>query len=207
MFENESKYNVSVFDVSEDLTEGVVIVTNSDGKTNLESPIAVVSKITTVKNEDGDQVEKLYAAYNGEIVSFETEGTGVLVKDGKKPLEAGDIIQFKVNNKNVIEKFDLIFDISKKDTEFTKEASDKMTVVYGKVTKKFASSINVSVNDGGIENYSLDGVKVYSYNSEKTSNRVSVVTSADIGRFDASNPQRVLIRIYDDMVKEIVIIK
>ncbi len=207
MFENESKYNVSVFDVSEDLTAGVVIVTNSDGKTNLESPIAVVSKITTVKNEDGDQVEKLYAAYNGEIVTFETEGTGVLVKDDKKPLEAGDIIQFKVNNKNVIEKFDLIFDISKKDTEFTKEVSDKMTVVYGKVTKKFASSINVSVNDGGIENYSLDGVKVYSYNSEKTSNRVSVVTSADIGRFDSSNPQRVLIRIYDDMVKEIVIIK
>ena len=131
----------------------------------------------------------------------------MLVKEGKKPLEAGDVIQFKVNNKGVIEKFDLIFDISKKDTEFSKDVSDKMTVVYGKVTKKFPSSINVSVNDGGVENYSLDGAKVYSYNSEKTSNRVSVVTSGDIGRYDASNPQRVLIRIYDDMVKEIIIIK
>jgi len=207
MFENESKYNVSVFDVTEDLNAGVVIVTNSDGKTNLESPIAVVSKITTARNEDGEEVEKLYAAYNGEIVTFETKGTGILVKGDKKSLEAGDVIQFKLDAKGVIEKFDLLFDISEKGTEFTKDVSDKMTVVYGKVTKKFANSVNVTVNDGSVENFSLEGVNVYSYNSEKTSNKVSVVTSADIQRYDSSNPSRVFIRMYDDMVKEIIIVK
>lgn len=207
MFENESKYNISVFDVTEDLNAGVVIVTNSDGKTNLESPIAVVSKITTTRNEDGEEVQKLYAAYNGEIKTFVTKGTGVLVKDGTTPLAAGDVIQFKLDSKGAIEKFDLLFDSAKKDTEFTKTVSDKMGLVYGKVTKKFASSINVSVNGGANHNYSIDDAKVYSYNSSKSSNQISVVTKADILRYDEESPSRVFIRIYDDSVKEIIIVK
>lgn len=208
MFENESLYNVSVFDVAEDLTAGVVIVTNSDGKTNAESPIGVVSKITTTRNEDGEQVEKLYLAYKGEIVSYETDGLGVLVKgkDNKK-LEAGDVIQFKLDSKGRIEKFDLLFDINEKATEFEKDVTDKMTLVYGKVTKKFANSINVSVNGGAVENYSLNNVDVYLYNSQKSANKISVATTGDIQRYDSEDESRVLLRIYNGEVKEVVIVK
>ncbi len=201
MFEDEGKYNILVFDVTEDMTAKVVIVTNSDGKTNEESPLAVVSKITTSRNEDGDEIQKLYAAYNGEMKTFLTDSANMLVK-GDKALEAGDVIRLRLNAEGNIEKFDLVFDISGKDTEFTK-SSDKTELIYGKVTKKFANSINVSVNDGVSHNYSLNGATVY--NCEN--GRVKVVTTADLQRYDSENPSKVFIRLYDGIVKEIIIVK
>ena len=81
--------------------------------------------------------------------------------------------------------------------------SYKTELVFGKITKKFANSINVSVNDGQANNYSLNGVTVYNYENE----RVSIVTAADLQRYDSENPSKVFIRLYDGVVKEIIIIK
>ncbi|MBQ4109792.1 MAG: S-layer homology domain-containing protein [Clostridia bacterium] len=207
MFENDSTYNIEVFDLAEDLAANVVIVSNSDGKTNMESPISVVTRITDIKNEDGEAVQKLYVLQNGEEKEFETDARGVLVKGEGKALVQGDVIQFKLNAKGKIDKIDVLFDTDAKATEFSKQVGEKMQLVYGKVTKKFTSSINVSVNDGEIENYSTADVKVYSYDSTKNSSKVTLSSAADIQRFDSENNNRVFIRIYDDIVKEIVIVK
>ncbi|MBE7029355.1 MAG: S-layer homology domain-containing protein [Ruminococcaceae bacterium] len=202
MFENDSKYNVLVFDVTEDMTAKAVIVTNSDGKTNEEEPLFVISKITTSRNEDGDEIKKVYGAYNGEMRTFVTDGE-VLLKKESGTLKAGDIIRVRLNSSGEIEKFDLIFDIDAKNTEFSKTMGDKTELIYGKVARKFATSINVTVNGGDAHNYSLNGATVYSYENDK----ISVATTADIERFDENNPAKVLIRLYDNKVEEIVIVK
>ncbi|MBQ7901498.1 MAG: S-layer homology domain-containing protein, partial [Clostridia bacterium] len=114
-FVNEHKYDVLVFNVTEDYNAQAVIVTNSTGEANEESSIAVVDKITTIKNENGDNVEKLYAFQDGKEVSFVTDETEVLVKDGengKVSLAKGDIIQFKTNAAGEIDSITLLYDIS-----------------------------------------------------------------------------------------------
>lgn len=82
-----------------------------------------------------------------------------------------------------------------------------MTLVYGKIDRKFSGSINVTVNDALAGNYNTSGITIYSYDSSKADGQVSIADESDLNKYDESNPKRVLIRIYQDEVKEMVIIK
>lgn len=206
MFVNDSDYNVSIYNMAEDLTAKVVLVTNSTGKTGAEMPIAVVDKIAKVQNERGEDVEKVYVYQNGEYASYMSAKSGVFTKNGTL-LQQGDIIQFNTNTRGEIDTVNLLFDISKKTTEFDTAAEDGLQTVYGKVDKKFTSSVNVTVADGEVHNYSLTDVTVYEYDASKNQNKIRVASSADIERYADGNEQRIFIRLFKDEVKEIVIIK
>ncbi|MBR6729318.1 MAG: S-layer homology domain-containing protein [Clostridia bacterium] len=208
-FDDNESYNVHLFDVGEDLTAKVVIVTNSTSAANIEAPIAVVDQITTITNENNERVQKLYAYQNGERVSFVTATDGILVNGEDEPasLKRGDIIQLKLNTKNEISGIRLLFEAKDKATEFTKTIDEDLTLVYGKVTKKFASSINVQVNEGAIANYALEGATVYELDTAKTNNAIKVVDANEITQYDDLDPSRVFIRIYKDVVEEIVIVR
>lgn len=208
LFQNESKYDISVFDIGDDLTAKAIIVTNSDGNTNAESSIAVVDKITNIQNSDGISVQKLYALQDGKQVSFITESAGLLVKgNGSKSLEQGDIIQFKTNVKGEIDKITVLFDKANIGTESDTAVTDDLRTVVGKVSRKFAGSMNVTVNNGEPENFNLSDVTVYKYDSTKASNKLTVADASDIQKYDSSSPEYVFIRIYKDQVKEVVILK
>ena len=114
LFENENEYDVLVFDVGEDLTAKVVIVTNSNGIANLEASLAVVETIGTTINEDNERVEKLYAFIDGERKSFVTAEDGILVNGSEEALGAGDIIQMKTNAKGEIESIRVLFEAENK---------------------------------------------------------------------------------------------
>lgn len=209
-FVNEHTYDVLVFNVTEDYNAQAIIVTNSTGEANEESSIAVVDKITTIKNENGDNVEKLYAFQDGKEVSFVTDGTGVLVKDGAEgqvALQKGDIIQFKTNAADEIDNITVLFDISKKGTEFSVEHSENMQTVFGKVTKKFTSSFNLQVNDGAVENYSFSDATVYVVDTTKNAKQITVGDFGDVQKYDETAPEKVFVRIYKDVVQEIVVVK
>ena len=207
LFEDNTDYDVLVYDVKEDLTAGVVIVTNSTGIANLEASATIVEKISTSLNDEDEKVEKLYAFVDGERKIFTTVDEGILVNGSSKQLKAGDIIQLKTNSKGEIESIRVLFEAANKGTEAKVSVSDDLVTVYGKVVKKFTNSINVSVNDGAVENYSTDGVKVYEFNSSKTSNPIKVAEAGDIALYDELDVSRVFIRIYKDEVKEIVIVR
>jgi len=207
LFEDNTDYDVLVYDVKEDLTASVVIVTNSTGIANLEASAAVIDKISTSLNEDNQRVEKLYAYVDGERKVFTTASEGILVNGSEAQLKPGDIIQMKTNSKGEIESIRVLFEVDNKATEAKVTVSDDLVTVYGKVTKKFTNSINVSVNGGAVENYSTEGVTVYEFNSEKTTSPVRVAESGDITQYDELDVSRVFIRIYKDAVKEIVIVR
>lgn len=207
IFENENKYDIIVFDVTEDLTAKAIIVTNSTGNTSEESPIALVDKITTVQNADGVTVQKLYALQDGKMIEKMTNASGVLVKAGGASLEQGDIIQFKTNAKGEIDTVTVLFNKANMATEGTNVISENLTTIYGKVAKKFVGSMNVTVNNGPQENYAFGSAKVYNYDSTKQSSQVTLISATDIQKYDAANPRRVFIRIYKDEVKEIVVIR
>lgn len=206
-FADGGKYNVAVYDVSESLVAGVVIVSASDAKAGEESPIAIVDRISNATNADGDSVQKLYAFQDGKEISLSTSKAGILKKNGGKALEAGDIIQFKTNGAGEIDAITVLFDINDEETEKTIKHSDNMTTMYGKVTKKFSDSFNLSVNGGDIQNFEIGDAKVYVIEEVKSSKKISVGSSADIQKSDDSNPERVFVRIYKDVVKEVVVIK
>ncbi len=207
LFEDENEYDVSVFDLGEDMTAKVVVVTNSAGAANLEAPIAVIDQISTIRNEEGETVEKVYLYINGERTSYVTEADDVLVNGENKALVRGDIVQLKLNAKKEIENVRVLFEVANKATEAEIEVGDGLNTVYGRVVKKFSDSINVQVADGKVKNYTISGAKVYEVDTKKTNKAIQVVTPGDIAQYDELEPSRVFLKIYKDVVEEIVIVK
>ena len=121
--------------------------------------------------------------------------------------DIADIIQYRLNGDGKIDNITVLFDIDDKATENKTEHSDRLTTLYGKVTKKFANSVNVTVNGADEENFNIAGATVYNYDSTKNSGKISVVTPGDVQRYESANPRLVFMRIYDHEVKEIVIIR
>lgn len=212
MFVDKSNYNVEVYDLSEDMTAGVIVVKDSQGQTNAESPIAVVDRITDTQNSEQTAVQKLYAIENGVAVNMLSKDASTLVRADGTALQAGDIIQYTKNARGEIDKVTVLFDARDK-ANVAKELDNKvagtdMETVLGKVTKKFATSINVTASNMTETNFDITNAKVYNYDFTKTvGSQVSVVDASQIQKYDSADARKVFIRIYKGEVKEIVIIK
>ncbi len=208
MFEDGSKYNVTVFDMGEDFVAKAIVVTDSNLQTNAESSIAVVSDIVSATNDDDEVTELMTAYVDGKEVEIFAETAGILTKGDGKTLEAGDIIQYVTNSEGEITNIRLLFDIDEKGTEAETEVVENLKTVYGKVTKKFTNSINVTVNGGSVMNFQLSNdVQVYSVDTSLAKNQVSAAEIGDIQAYDEDEGNRVFVKIYKDVVQEVVIIK
>lgn len=200
------KYDISVYDVKENLTAGVIVVTNSDSKASHESAIAIVEKITSSKDENGNETEKLYAYQNGKkIVLYSSDKA--FRKNGSEKLESGDIIQFNANTKGEVDAVSVLFDINNASKEQSVKHSENMITEYGKITKKFADSFNLQVNGGAVNNYAIGDASIYVVETARSKVSVSTGNASDIQKYDSINPERVFVRIYKDSVKEIVVVR
>ena len=132
----------------------------------------------------------------------------MLVK-GEKSLESGDLIQYKTNSKGEIVSVRVLMDISTKDTEAFTTPVENLNTVYGRITKTFADSINVSVNGADETNYKIsDEVKIYSVNTKLSgSNKVQTATKDDLAVFDSFDNNRIFLKLYKGIVQEAVIIR
>ena len=209
MFEDGSGYNVTVFDMGEDFVAKAIVVSDSNLQTNAESSIAVVSKVTSATNDDDEMTELLTAFRDGKEIKIYAETAGILSKgDDNAQLEAGDIIQYVTNAEGEITNIRVLFDIDAKGTETEAEVAENLKTVYGKVSKKFSNSMNVTVNGGSVMNFQLpEEVVVYSVDTTLSKNKVSVATTGDIQAYDEEEGNRVFVRIYKDVVQEVVIVK
>lgn len=205
VFSNDTPYDIIVYDLQEDYTAKVIIVTSTTGITNPESPIVVVTEIATGQNEDFETIDIITGYENGKLVELSAVDTTVFVKEGGK-LEAGDIFQYNTNANGEVDAITLLFNQDNKETEFATDVATDLKVVYGRVIKRFANSVNLEVN-GEVKNYATMNTTVYSYNSEKKNNKVTVVTPADIEIYEEGNPVRVFMKLYKDEVREIVVVK
>ena len=120
-------------------------------------------------------------------------------------LESGDIIHYTSNARGEVDKISLLLDIDDKTEEFFIE-NEKSVFVNGRVEKKFTSSVNISVNGGSSENYSLKDVTVYKIDPSGNK-KISLASTADIEKYNAENPSTLFLRIFDGVVKEAVIIR
>ena len=208
IFEDKQTYDAIVYDVAEDYSANALVLTNSSVKANADSAIAIVDNIATATNSDDDTTDLLHAFSDGKEVSVYAESEGILVKGEGKKLETGDIIQYKTNANGEITSIRVLLDIQTKETEATNTPVENLETVYGKVTKKFTDAINVSVNGGSVVNYTLDkNIKVYEVNTALSKNKVKVAEIADIQKFDEDENNRVFIKLYKDVVQEVVIVK
>lgn len=203
-----SKYDVRMYDVTESMTATIMVITNSAGVISGENSIAVVDSLSTVMNSDKEKVDKLYAYTDGKRISVNAKSLNYFVKgDEKQPLEQGDIIRYSTNSAGEVDRFEILMNVNDKTTEFSKELDNDTTIIYGKVERKFTDSVNVSVNGSNTANHAVTGATVYSYDSSKVDNEITVVTADDIQKFDEADAKRVFIKIYKDEVKEVVIVK
>ncbi len=205
---NESAYDIIVYDLQENYVAKVVVITSSTGVAAPESPILVVDYIGATQNEDYEDTDRVYGWQGGKQVDIIAADKSVLRKGegGAKPLERGDIIQYRTNSQGEIDGVNLLFDISTKTTEFITDVTDELTTVYGKVTKKFSGSINLSVNST-IYNYATGDATVYYYDSTRSKPSIQLVSPADIEIFEEGNEVRLFLKIYNDVVEEMVIVK
>lgn len=207
MFEDGQVYNAMVYDMADNYTAKAVVVTKTQLSASSDAPIAVVKEIMTAANSDDEQTDMLVALVDGKEVSVYAENENVLVK-GDNKLEEGDVIQYKTNSDDEIVSVRVLLDINNKDNEAIANPDKDLETVYGKVTKKFSNSINVTVNDGSATNYVIPSeVTVYSVDTTNSKSKVHSASVSDIQIYDEEENNRVFLKIYDDVVEEIVIIK
>ncbi len=207
MFEDGQVYDALIYDMADNYTAKAVVVTKTQLSASADAPIAVVKEIMSASNPDDEQTDMLVALVDGKEVSVYAESENVLVKGGNK-LEMGDIIQYKTNSDDEIVSVRLLLDINDKDNEMIASPDKDLETVYGKVTKKFTNSINVTVNSSSAANYAIPSdVTVYSVDMTKSKNNILTAKVSDIEVYDKDENNRVFLRIYDDVVEEIVIIK
>lgn len=203
---NDSSYDAIIYDLQENYTANAMIITSSTGITNAESPITVVNFIAEIRNEDYEYTDKLYGYSEGKEVELTAADKSVFIKSGQTKLKAGDIIQYKTNAKGEVDGITVLFDSASKTQEFDKSVTDDLRTVYGRVTKKFSGSVNVAVGDETY-NFGAGDATVYLYDSSKSKNSISVVSAADIEIYEEGNEARLFVKIYQDEVQEMVIVR
>lgn len=208
MFEDKAKYNVEIFDMTEDFTAKAVVVTNASFQTNADSSIAVVQKVADSVNDKDENLKLVTMLQNGKEISVFAEAEDVITKESGKLIKNGDIIQYKTNNNGEIVSVRILLDIDAKDTEKEETPVENLSVVYGKVTKKFSDSINVTVNDGAVKNIQIpkDAV-IYSIDTTQSKNNIETASFGDIQAYDEDEGNRIFVKIYKDVVQEAVIVK
>lgn len=205
VFSNDTPYDIIVYDLQEDYSAKVIIITSTTGITNPESPLFIVTEIASGQNEDFEDIDIVTGYENGQLKELAATGKTVFVK-GSSKLEAGDIFQYNTNADGAVDKITLLFDSNKTTTEFTKDVTSELRTVYGRVVKRFSNSVNVEVN-GEVRNYLTADATVYSYNSAKKNNKVTVVSPADIEIYEEGNEVRVFLKLYKDQVTEVVTVR
>lgn len=203
---NDTSYDAIVYDLQENYTANVIIITSSTGVTNAESPITVVNSIAEVQNEEFAYTDKLYGYSGGEAIELMAADKSVFRKPGGGALKAGDIIQYKTNAKGEADGITLLFDSTNKTDEFINNVTNDLTTVYGRAVKKFSGSVNVEVGDQTL-NFATGDAIVYLYDSSRSKNPVSVVSAADIELYEKDNEARLFVKIYQDEVQEMVIVR
>lgn len=206
---DDTSYSAKIYDLQDNYLAKAVIITSSTGTTSAESPIFVVDYISETQNSDEEITDRLYGFESGSEKNLLAADKNILKKSGsggKVALQKGDIIQYRTNTDGDIDGITLLFDSSAKSAEFSKDVTNDMTCVYGKVTKKFSGSINVKVGED-IRNFATGDAYVYLYDSARNSKNIEVVSSSDIEIYEEGNEARIFIRIYKDQVKDMVIIK
>lgn len=206
---NDTSYTAKVYDLQDNYLANAIIITNSTGTTSAESPILLVDHISETQNKDEEITDRLYGWESGAEKNLLAIDKTVLRKSGTAgsvPLQKGDIIQYRVNTAGEIDGITVLFDSSAKTTEFSKDITNDLTCVYGRVTKKFSGSINVKVGED-IRNYATSDAVVYLYDSTRNNNNIEVVSPADIEIYEEGNEARLFLRIYQDQVKDMVIVR
>lgn len=207
---NNATYDAIIYDLQENYEAGVIVITSSVGVTAPESPILVVDHIGATQNEDFEDTDRVYGWQSGKEISLLATDKSVFLKPGGSgtvQLTKGDIIQYRTNSKGEVDGITLLFDSSAKTTEFSNKISDDLTCVYGRVTRKFSGSINMTVN-GAIRNFPVaNDTLVYLYDSTRNKADIQVVSPADIEIFEEGNEARLFVKIYEDVVQEMVIVK
>ena len=206
---NDTSYDIMVYDLQDNYMAKVIIITSTTGTTSAESPIVVVDHISETQNADYDTTDRLYGWEGGKEVNILAADKTILRKKSgtsTKELQTGDIIQYRTNSDGEIDGITLLFDSNAKNTEFINNITNDLTCVYGRVTKKFSGSVNVSVNDD-IRNWATGDATVYLYDSTRNSNNIRVVSPADIEIYEEGNEARLFIRVYQDKVQEMVIVR
>lgn len=206
MFTDNTPYDIIVYDLQEDFSARAIIVTSTTGITDAQAPIVLVDEVASAQNENFEAVDIVYGLQNGTRVEIMSTDKNVFVKDSGKRIKQGDIFQYSTDAKGDAQSITVLFDSDNMNTEFTTNVSTDLTVVYGRVTRKFGDSVNVSVN-GAVRNYSTQNVTVYEYNSQRNNNNTSVVTAGDIEVYEEGNEVRLFVKIYDNAVQEMVIIR
>lgn len=209
MLSNNTEYDALIYDLEENYNATVVVITSSTGVTAPESPILVVDHLSETQDEDYQYTDKVYGYSGGEVVDIMAEDKGILVKNDNDPLTRGDIIQYTTNANGKIDHINVLFNIEDKETEFSTDITNDLTTVYGRVLKKFSDSVNLSVNDQ-VYNYATTDTTVYLVDTTKSTNNtnaVQVVSPADIEIYEEGNEARLFVKIYQDQVQELVIIR
>ncbi|OQB14482.1 MAG: hypothetical protein BWY15_00991 [Firmicutes bacterium ADurb.Bin193] len=215
-------YNVSAYDVNADKIASLILVESVVDLTSGAAGIAMVISKSTVKNAEGDIVQKLTAIQNNMTVELLGDSNSTF-----NSINTGDIIVPYFNSRNEVRGFDVITAIESDwngmvtgDIDLGPGFEDDVYIVgdnrytFSKVTGKSGSRIEL---ENG-EDFIIRGdVSIYAYieSGVGATNKAVIPTlgydvfdiDGDVyynAYFDEINPVYALVREYDEDIKEVV---
>lgn len=198
---DKTEYNAYVYDMKEDMTAGVVLLTNATSSIAADAPLLVVDHVARTQNSNEQTADKLYGLSDGKSVTLlAAEGVSL------SHLAAGDVVQYRTDSAGLIAEVRPLLTAANRETEGKTALSETVETVYGKVVGRFASSVNVSCGAENAENYKTTDAAVYLYDSTRSTNAVQTASLADIAKYEEDG-SRIFLRLENGMAKEIVIVK
>ena len=102
-------YDVAIYDADPTLVGSIAVITSAGGTEGYEQFSFVVDKVTSVLDEDGQQVKKIYGVYNGGYGGFLEREAGALPED----LKQGDVGRVSFLGTK-LSKFEMMFRLQEK---------------------------------------------------------------------------------------------
>lgn len=182
-------YDVMIYDADPTLVGSIAVITSTGGATGYEQFTLVVDKVTTVLDEDGHEVKKVYGVYNGGYGSYLEKEAGTLPAD----LKQGDVGRVRFLGTKLAG-FEMIFRLQEKPKPEIKNidgslVGGRFVGIWGYLYARSDTALSVFIPDEtvapGNESSQItahvfngNGVKVAVYDVEDESVRAG--TMADI---------------------------
>ena len=216
--DNTENVTTKVFDVNKNMVAGLVVIGGFIDVAGASSGLAMVSRISQIRDDDGAVIDRLTLFQSGETKE-------VNVQEAVATPALFSVIAPRLNAKGMMSSASVIASINNDKVEVGSGFANSVDVEYviGKVVAKRGNRLTVTGYDGALDNvtdmiYSIpNSANVYMYNHSMSSNSLKAKIVDDVNIFEVEGSDYfneygdeidnvdVLIRWYEGRIQDVVL--
>lgn len=192
---NKRSYSADVFIPEKSAVMRTVILYEDRAEPDICDDVMLVSEITRVLNDNGDDVYCLVGYSNGEKISAE------LLPDAAELPKCGDVIRYAMNPDNKIKRYTEVCNYDSEDFEINTFTDDISFAKCNTVERVTDGIITANINGNYINYYTDSGTSVYNIENYGKKN----ICAGSV--YDITEDDRIFIRFKEGIADEIFVWK